>query len=128
MNWKETYTRIFLKELETSVDEKMVKQFMHSWWTNTRNKEKGGLRLTEQGLEVIKQLEIDTYEIPYPLEMPVTAQVVVYLDQFIDCPYFITNKSIVVTNERKAVELTLFSGDVRKYGYIKAMRRPKKEN
>ena len=60
--------------------------------------------------------------------MPVTTQVIIYLDKFIDCPYFLTNKYIIVTNEKKAVELTLFSGDVRKYGLRKAMTRSKKEN
>jgi len=127
MNWKDAYTRIFLKELNLTFSDATVKQFMHTWWMNTRNKEKGGLRLTERGLEVVKQIGLTTYEIPYPEEMPFTTQVIIFLDQFIDCPYFITKKSITVTNERKAVELTLFSGDVRKYGYNKAMRRPKKE-
>jgi hypothetical protein len=30
-------------------------------------------------------------------------------------------------NERKAVELTLFAGEIRKYGIIKAMKNSKKE-
>lgn len=123
MNKKETYTKVFLKELDKSTDNATLKQHLHLWWANTRVKAKGGLRLTEQGLDAIKQIDLETFEIPYPAEMPVTPQVIVYLDQFIDCPYFITKNSIIVTNERKAVELTLFSGDIRKYGYVKAMRR-----
>ncbi len=43
--------------------------------------------------------------------------------KFIDCPYYISPRSIIVTNEKKAVELTLFSGDLRKYGLTKAMSR-----
>jgi hypothetical protein len=57
--------------------------------------------------------------------MPLTTQVIIFLDQFIDCPYYLTNRSIIVTNEKKAVELTLFSGDLRKYGLTKAMTRSK---
>jgi len=57
-----------------------------------------------------------------------TTQVIIFLDKFIDCPYYLTNRSITVTNEKKAVELTLFSGDLRKYGLTKAMSRNKDEN
>jgi hypothetical protein len=32
-------------------------------------------------------------------------------------------KGIIVTNEKKALELHLFSGDIRKYGLMKAMKR-----
>jgi len=58
--------------------------------------------------------------------MPLTTQVIIFLDQFIDCPYYLTNRSITVTNEKKAVELSLFSGDLRKYGLVKAMKRQEK--
>ena len=92
-----------------------------------RTKDKGGLRLTEQGLETIQEIGLATYEIPYPREMPLTTQVIIFLDQFIDCPYFLTSRAITVTNEKKAVELTLFSGDLRKYGLIKAMKRQQKD-
>lgn len=125
MNWKETYTKIFLKQLDKSSDDTAVKQYMPLWWQNTREKDNGGLRLTEAGYEIVKQIELATYDIPYPPEMPLTTQVIIFLDQFIDCPYYLTNRSITVTNEKKAVELTLFSGDIRKYGLIKAMNREK---
>ena len=36
---------------------------------------------------------------------------------------FLTNKGLTVTNEKKALELHLFSGDVRKYGLAKALKR-----
>jgi hypothetical protein len=125
MNWKETYTKLFLKQLNKSIDEATVKQFMPLWWKNTREKTEGGLRLTEEGFDILSQLDIETYDIPYPPDMPMTTQVVIFLDKFINCPYYITNRSIVVTNEKKAVELTLFSGDIRKYGLVKALSRSK---
>jgi len=126
MNWKETYTKLFLKELGKAVDNTNVKQYMPLWWQNTRSKNSGGLRLTEEGYEVLKNIELATYDIPYPKDMPLTTQVIIFLDQFIDCPYYLTNRSITVTNEKKAVELSLFSGDLRKYGLVKAMKRQEK--
>lgn len=128
MNWKETYTKIFLKELGKATSEANVKQYMPLWWQNTRAKDTGGLRLTEDGYDVLKQINLAVYDIPYPRDMPLTTQVIIFLDQFIDCPYFLTNRSIIVTNEKKAVELTLFSGDLRKYGIQKAMSRQKKND
>jgi hypothetical protein len=57
-----------------------------------------------------------------------TSQIIIFLDKFIDCPYYLTNRSITVTSERKAVELGLFSGDLRKYGLTKAMKRQQRDD
>lgn len=127
MNWKETYTKIFLKELGKTTNDITVSQYLPLWWKNTRSKGKTGLRLTDAGFEVLEQINLTTYEVPYPYDMPITTQVIIFLDQFIDCPYYITSRSIVVTDEKKAVELTMFSGDLRKYGLTKAMNRQKKD-
>ena len=126
MNWKETYTKIFLKELGKSYNDLAVKEFMPLWWQNNRSKDTGGLRLTEAGFDILTEIDLATYDIPYPRDMPLTTQVIIFLDQFIDCPYYLTNRSITVTNEKKAVELTLFAGDLRKYGLTKAMTRSQK--
>ena len=126
MNWKEAYTKIFLKEQGKSANELTVKEHLPLWWKNTRNKGTGGLRLTDLGYDVINEIDLATYNIPYPKDLPLTTQVIIFLDKFIDCPYYITPKSIIVTNEKKAVELSLFSGDLRKYGLTKAMSRTEK--
>ena len=99
---------------------------MPLWWQNNRSKDTGGLRLTEAGFDILTEIDLATYDIPYPRDMPLTTQVIIFLDQFIDCPYYLTNRSITVTNEKKAVELTLFAGDLRKYGLTKAMTRSQK--
>jgi hypothetical protein len=126
MNWKETYTKVFLRELGKSSNDINVKEYLPLWWQNTRTKDAGGLRLTEAGFDVLTEIDLETYDIPYPKEMPMTPQVAIFLDQFIDCPYYLTNRSIAVTDQKKAVELSLFSGDLRKYGLQKAMSRQKK--
>lgn len=126
MNWKENYTKIFLKTANKSIDEATVKQYITTWWQNTRSKDTGGLRLTESGYNFItEELELQTYQVPYPKDFNFTTNVIIWMDQFIDCPYYLGKQGIVVTNEKKAMELHLFSGDVRKYGLIKAMNRQK---
>lgn len=123
LNWKETYTKVFLKELNKSTNPAAVTEHMHIWWQNTRNKGTGGLRLTEKGLDVVNEIGLKVYDVAYPPDMPLTPQIIIFLDQFIDCPYYIHPRSIIVTSEKKAVELILFSGDLRKYGIMKAMKR-----
>lgn len=129
MNWKETYTKIFLKQSGKSVNDISIKQHYPIWWQNTRNKNEGGLRLTEEGYRFItEELNLAVYEVPLPRDFKPTTNTIIWLDQFIDCPYFLTNKSIYVTEEKKAFELHLFSGDIQKYGLTKALKRQEKDD
>ena len=124
MNWKETYTKVFLKQADIAVSDANIKSYMSDWWQNTRGKSEGGLRLTEDGFDFVQEnLDIQMYEIPFPRDFKFTTQTYIFLDQFITCPYFLTNRSIWVTDEKKSMELHLFSGDLRKYGLTKAMKR-----
>lgn len=126
MNWKETYTKVFLKQSDIAVSEASIKEYFSVWWQNTRTKSEGGLRLTEEGYRLISEdLELTTYDIPFPRDFEITTQILIFLDKFITCPYFLTNKGIIVTDEKKAMELHLFSGDIRKYGLSKALKRQK---
>jgi hypothetical protein len=99
---------------------------MPLWWQNTRAV--GGLRLTDEGMMfIMDKLDLVTYEIPFPPEFKITTQIILFLDKFIDCPYYVTNKAVTVTSEKKSMELHLFSGDVRKYGLAKALKRTDEE-
>lgn len=128
MNWKDTYTKIFLKSAGIAVTEATVKEYTPVWWQNTRIKEEGGLRLTDKGLEFIKEsLQLTTFDVPFPRDFTLTTQTIIWLDQFIDCPYYLSPYGITVTDEKKALELHLFSGDAKKYGITKAMKRQQKD-
>ena len=129
MNWKETYTKIFLKNADISINPNTLKEYLPMWWKNSRSKDVGGLRLTDKGLDFItKKLDLKTYEGPFPVDFSVTTQTIIFLDRFITCPYFLADDGIIVTNEKKAMELMLFSGDIRKYGISKAMTRQEFNN
>ena len=128
MNWKETYTKIFLKQLGKTFNEVALKEYMPLWWQNTRAKSEGGLRLTDEGFRMVTEdLELSTYDVPYPVDFELTTQTVLFLDKFISCPYYMGRRCITVTDEKKALELHLFSGDIRKYGLNKAMKRQEKD-
>jgi hypothetical protein len=122
MDLKDTYTSVFLNAAGQSVDENIIKKFRSTWWQNVRGKKHGGLRLTDQGLEFVETYsQIKTYKVEILKEISITPQILVWLDQFIESPYHLTKKHIVVLKEKSAFELYLFHGDVRKMGYAKAM-------
>jgi len=122
MDLKDTYTSVFLRAAGQSFDEDIIKKFRNTWWQNVRGKDCGGLRLTDQGLEFVETYsQIKTYKVEILKEISITPQILVWLDQFIESPYHLTKKHIVVLREKSAFELYLFSGDVRKMGYAKAM-------
>ena len=124
MTNKETYTKIFLKQADIAISPPTLKLYTRKWWQNTRDKETGGFRLTEEGFDFLSnQIELRFYEIPLPRKLKLTTQTIIFLDQFITCPYFLEQSSIFVTDEKKSMELHLFSGDLEKYGLTKAMSR-----
>ena len=119
-----TYTKIFLKSANIALTEENIKLHQRKWWINIRAKDVGGLRLTDEGLNFLTTtLELKVHSIPFPPDLDMKPQVLLFLDKFIDCPYHLTETEIIVLSERKSFELHLFAGDVRKYGLIKAMRR-----
>lgn len=119
---KDAFTKIFLQQWDKSMDDANVKLFQRKWFINNRTKEGGGLRLTEDGYEfLVKELELKDYEIPFNDDIDISPQTIIFLDKYIDCPYYLTNKSITVFSEKKSFELMLFSDDIRKLGLVKAM-------
>ena len=122
MDIKDTYTRVFLQAADQDSDVEAIKKYKSLWWWNFRSKDSGGLRLTEEAMTFIQEdAKIKTYKIEFPKEFAFTPQVLVWLDNFIDSPFYITKKFIVVMKEKAAFELYLFSGDIRKLGYNKAL-------
>jgi hypothetical protein len=122
MDIKDIYTRVFLKSAGEDCNEDKIKEKKIEWWFNVRTKDQGGLRLTDIGIDFVQDYaKIKTYEVDLPSDIKITPQILVWLDKFISSPYYFNKKKIIVTEEKTAFELYLFSGDVRKMGYSKAM-------
>jgi hypothetical protein len=122
MDLKFKYTEAFLKAANQTLEKEEVEKYKKVFWQSFRNKKQGGLRLTEAGFDfLIGQTELKSYEIKFPSDFKITGQILIWLDSFIESPYYINKTSIFVFKERAALELHLFSGDVKKFGYTKAV-------
>lgn len=123
MDIKFAYTKTFMVGAgETDLSEDAIKRNYMLWWQNTRAKGDSGLRLTKDGFDyAVDNAELESYEIRFPNEIKFTPQVFLYLDNFIDCPYYVTKKCIYVFSEKMALNLMMFAGDIKQYGLARAM-------
>jgi len=122
MDLKNTYTEVFLKASGLPTSD--VYKYKNLWWYNLRRKKDQGLRLTEQGINFVEsKAEIKTYKIDLPKETKITPQILVWLDHFINTPFYLEKNFIKVLSEKSAFELYLFSGDIKKMGMAKAMNK-----
>ena len=120
MDTKLKLTKEFLKDSGLPDDEKSLEKYLWTWWVNPRLNGDRSLGLTTQGYEVIsKDVGLKFYQIDLPDTTEITNQLIIWLDKFIDCPWYMTKRSIFVSREKVAVQLVLFSGDLQKFGKAK---------
>ncbi len=120
---RDALTKIFLQQWGKSTDDVNLKLYSRKWWQSNRVGKQTAFRLSDEGYEFLTtELEIKMYEIPFTEPIELSPQTIVFLERYIDCPYYLTNQSITVFSERKSFELFMFSDDIRKFGLIKAMK------
>ena len=125
---RDALTKIFLQQWGKSTDEANFKIYSRKWWQSTRVSKQTAFRLSDEGFEfLVNELDIKSYEIPFTEPIELSPQTIVFLERYVDCPYYLTIESITVFAERKSFELMLFSDDIRKFGLIKAMNEREKE-
>ena len=101
MDVKTAYTRTFLMLKEQPLHEESIKTAYFTWWQNVReNYESRSLRLTKLGLEWVQGCDIKVYTIKFPAKIVFTPQTYLWLDEFVDCPYFVDKKQILVSTEK----------------------------
>jgi len=121
-------TKIFLQQWGKSIDSANVQLFGRKWWQSTRVGKETAFRLSEDGFEFLTtDLELKSYEIPFTESIELSPQTIIFLERYIDCPYYLTTESVTVFSEKKSFELMLFSDDIRKFGLVKAMNERQKE-
>ena len=124
MKNKDWYTSLFLRAANFEITTDLIKECSKKWWWNTRSKNHGGLRLTDEGIVFDKeQADLKIFEIALSKEYHPTAQTLIWLDQYLESPFYLNKRAITVVEERAAFELYLFAGDIRKFGYNRALNK-----
>jgi hypothetical protein len=114
MDQKSKLTKIVLDTLEIDSTPKSIKKHIPIWFRNPRKKEKGGLRLTEEGFSQLVRADIKFYTIKIEETFEFNNQLLIWIDNNLDCPFYISQKKIFVFGEKLAVQLALLSGDLQK--------------
>jgi|TARA_B100000809_G_C14992072_1_gene478388 hypothetical protein len=81
---------------------------LHSVFANYRSGR--GLRLTKGGC-ILMQKVYDSYEIKIKSNKPIKTKDVILLEKNLEYPYFITDKKLVLFNEKDTVDFKLYNGD-----------------
>jgi len=123
MTLKTDITRYIAEQFNLPTDEKSIRKLLPQWWFNYRNKEKGGLRLTDEGFARLTA-HIKAHKVTLDEPVEYTNQVIIWLDNLIESPWYITKDEIYVFDEKMAIQLVLFSGNIVRYSAAKA-KKPK---
>jgi len=119
INQKTKLTKYVIDCLGFPDDTKTFKRFTATFWVNPRQKSKGGLRLTDTGFKVfnehLKSYKVDLEDKDQLFEN----KHILWLDKYIDSPFYVARKSVYVFSEKMAVQLVLFSGNLVKFGHAK---------
>jgi len=125
---RDTLTKIFLQQWGKTTDDANLSMYSRTWWQSNRANKQNAFRLSDKGYEfLVGELELKEYEIPFTEPIELSPQTIIFLERYIDCPYYLTTQSITVFSEKKSFELYLFSDDIRKFGLIKAMNERQKD-
>jgi hypothetical protein len=100
-------------------DPKSIRRLVAAWWQNPRKKDKGGLKLTDEGFARLTKY-FKAHRVNFEEEIEYTNQLILRLDNFITCPWYITKKNVWVFDDKMAVQLVLFSGNIVKFSSAKA--------
>jgi hypothetical protein len=119
MNQKTDITKYVIAQRGLSMDDKQLRALLATWWFSTRKKENGGLRLTDQGFDCLSKY-IKFHRVSFQEEFHYNNQLVIWLDRFINCPWYLANNEIYVFDEKMAVQLVLFNGNIEKFAVAKA--------
>ena len=112
MNQKIEITHYAAEQLGLPTDDRSIRNHKRLWWQNLRIKDRGGLQLTTAGYKTLVQAGIRDLKVKYDAEFEYNNQFILMLDNHIEVPWYITPKAIHVFNDRLAVQLVLFSGNI----------------
>lgn len=122
---RKSFTIIFIRLAGEEPTSENIEKYKKILWYSIREKHKGGLRLSDDGFDFLKEQNLESYKITLPENTNFTSQSLLMLDNYLDCPYYITKKHIYLYSQKRALEFMLIAGDIEKYGTTKAITKRK---
>lgn len=120
MNKLEITKTLISSDTNYNTNPKALNMLYRAWWVNWRTAEDRRFRLTDSGFKYFQETaDIKFYKVKIPLKFVITNKVIIDLDKFITCPYYLDPEYIYVTTEKVAVQLVLFDGDLDRFGEAK---------
>ena len=116
MSQKIKITQTVLGILSPGFSDRELQQALKTWWVDIRKN--NSLRLTTNGLAAFQNADIKIHKIRFEERYPIiehTNRLIIGLERYINCPWFVDNLAIYVTNDNLAVQLVLFSGNINKF-------------
>ena len=94
----------------------------------TEIRTRADLRLTDEGFRFIsEEIELTTYDVPFPRDFELTVNTIIWMDNFIDCPYYLSPNRYYRYKRKKGYGVTTCLAEtLRKYGLTKALNRNNK--
>ena len=121
MSRKSEITKYIAQTEGLDIDEITIRKIARKLWQNPRPKPIGGLKLTDIGFEILsKHFTAHQVRFENRIELKFTNQMILRLDNFITCPWYITKMGMWVFDDKMAVQLVLFSGNIEKFTNAKA--------
>lgn len=114
MNQKLKITKIVAEQLNRPFDDKSIDTLRQVIWTNPRLKKKGGLRLTDEGYHSLIDADIKSHRVVFGEPIFLSNALLLWMDNNIDCPFYLTSTEVYLFGERMAIQLILFSGNLQK--------------
>ena len=118
MSQKIEITKSILNILSPNFSNNELTQALKTWWVDIRKNKSNSLRLTTNGFLALQNADIKIHRIRFEERFPViehTNRLIIGLERYINCPWFIDNLAIYVTDDNLAVQLVLFSGNISKF-------------
>lgn len=115
-------TKYVAEQEGLATEEPHLKKLLPKWWQNPRLKSTGGMRLTDEGFARLTKY-FTAHRVKFEetrTQLKFTNQMILRLENFITCPWYITNREVWVFDDRMAVQLVLFSGNIEKFTSAKA--------
>lgn len=122
MNQKLEITKYLAEQWSLDRDPKSLKKLIILWWQNPRDKIKGGLRFTDEGFaRASTHLRFHKVDIDDGIDY--NNRLIIRLDNLIECPWYLSNKHIFLFDEKVAVQMILFSGNITRFTNAKVKNR-----